>query len=116
MFRPEDVKTFLHLTGVSSQRAVSMDDAYKFNVTEDEGTKYYNLLESDTPFSEGAFEGILGIGNASSIYKSGIYMPILDASMATVGTNHSLVPKDAYMDIYNRTNYLNESRELITNF
>jgi hypothetical protein len=43
------------LTGVSSYRAVDMDDNYKSKVTRDEGNKYYDLLESDTPFSEGIF-------------------------------------------------------------
>lgn len=113
IFNPNDIKAFLHLTGVSSHRAVDMDDNYKSSVSRDEGNKYYDMLESDTPFSEGIFGWW---GDASSVYKSGIYMPILDASMATVGTNHALASKEAYLDMYNRINYMNESNDLITNF
>lgn len=112
-FNPDDIKAFLHLTGVSSHRAVDMDDNYKSKVTRDEGNKYYDLLESDTPFSEGIFGWW---GDAASVYKSGIYMPILDASMATVGTNHALASKEAYIDMYNRINYINESNDIKTNF
>jgi hypothetical protein len=43
-------------------------------------------------------------------------MPILDASMATVGTNHALASKEAYIDMYNRINYINESNDIKTNF
>lgn len=112
-FNPDDIKAFLHLTGVSSHRAVDMNDNYKSKVSRDEGNKYYDLLESDTPFSEGIFGWW---GDAASVYKSGIYMPILDASMATVGTNHALASKDAYIDMYNRINYINESNDIKTNF
>lgn len=113
-FKFNNAKSFFVLTGATSRRAVDISDSLKGNVTYDEGNKYYNILEEETPYNEGVLRGWWG--DASSVYKSAIFMPILDASMATVGTNAEYVPKSYYVDIYNRRNYNETQDEIISNF
>lgn len=60
--------------------------------------------------------GFLGIGNASSLYKSAIFMPIIDSKMAVVASNNERTPVGSYVDILNRDRLNKESQRIPTNF
>lgn len=50
------------------------------------------------------------------MYKSAIFIPIIDTGIATVVTGHELVDKDSMRDIYNRRNLQQSVRGVRTQF
>lgn len=60
--------------------------------------------------------GLLGIGDASSMYKSAIFMPMMDSKLATIATTHERTSEANYIDILNQDRLRREQRSIKTNF
>lgn len=106
-------KEFIMMTGVTSHRAVDISDKWKGKLSNQEASYLYDYLDEHTDYDE-ALWNIWG--DASSTYKSAIFMPIIDSALATVGTSGEYVPKTYKMDIQNRTRYNNTINNIQTNF
>jgi hypothetical protein len=50
------------------------------------------------------------------MYKSVIFLPITDAAIATVTSNHQLTNSNNYVDINNRRNVIEARQSIQTNF
>ena len=106
-------KEFIMMTGVTSHRAVDISDKWKGKLSNEEASYLYDYLDEHTEYDE-AFWNIWG--DAASTYKSAIFMPIMDSSLATVGTSGEYIPKSYKTDIQNRTEYNNTINNIPTNF
>lgn len=124
----KETRPFLIFNGYASDKAINLDDNSDWvsHVDRSEGKRIFDIYSkyinygSDTAskskrrddFSGGWF----GIGDANSMYKSAIFMPITDAGVATVVSGHQLVDRDKYIDILNRRQLVAESQRIQTNF
>ena len=106
-------KEFIMMTGVTSHRAVNIQDKWKGKLSTDEASYLYDYLDEHTKYDE-ALWNIWG--DAASTYKSAIFMPIMDSALATVGTSGEYIPKSYKTDIQNRTEYNNTINNIPTNF
>lgn len=106
-------KEFIMMTGVTSHRAVDISDKWKGKLSNEEASYLYDYLDEHTEYDE-ALWNIWG--DAASTYKSAIFMPIMDSSLATVGTSGEYIPKSYKTDIQNRTEYNNTINNIPTNF
>ena len=106
-------KEFIMCTGVSSHRAVNIDNKWKGRLSNQEASYLYDYLDEHTEFDE-ALWNIWG--DSDSTYKSAIFIPIIDSALATVGTSGEYIPKSYKMDIQNRTRYNNTITNIPTNF
>ena len=106
-------KEFIMMTGVTSHRAVNIQDKWKGKLSTDEASYLYDYLDEHTEYDE-ALWNIWG--DAASTYKSAIFMPIMDSALATVGTSGEYIPKSYKTDIQNRTEYNNTINNIPTNF
>lgn len=113
-YKFKNQKCFLIVTGVTSHRAVDISDGWKGKVSSSEASSWYSKLENMSAYEEGFFEGWWG--DADTIYKSAIFMPILDPAMATVATNHQYVPKTSYNNIVQNRQAQSVSDNLKTNW
>jgi hypothetical protein len=50
------------------------------------------------------------------MYKSIIFLPITDAAIATVTSNHQLTSSNNFVDILNKRNIAEERQSIQTNF
>lgn len=107
-------KEFIMMTGVTSHRAVDIQNQWKGKLSNEEASYLYNYLENNTPYEEDAWRHYWG--DAESTYKSAIFMPIMDSALATVGTSGEYIPKSYATDIQNRTEYNNTINNIPTNF
>lgn len=123
-----NARPFLVFNGYASDKAVNLDDSSNWvsHIDRSEGSRIFDVYSkyvnygSDTAskskkrddFSGGWF----GIGDAGSMYKSAIFMPITDAGIATVVTNHQISHESNYTDILNKRKQLVESQSIPTNF
>lgn len=97
-----------------------------FHIDKSEGSRIFDVYSkyvnygSDTASKSKKrdnFSGSwFGIGDAGSMYKSAIFMPITDAGIATVVTNHQISHESNYTDILNKRKQLVESQNIPTNF
>lgn len=117
---------FLVVNGYASDTALNLDDNQDWmdHVDSSEGSEvfdvYKNLINygQENPqkghkrndFSGGWF------GNADSMYKSAIFMPITDVGIATVTTNHEMTSKENYINIEQRRQHAAEAAGVRTNF
>ena len=112
-YRFKNNKEFIMMTGVTSHRAVNIQDKWKGKLSTDEASYLYDYLDEHTEYDE-SFWNIWG--DAASTYKSAIFMPIMDSALATVGTSGEYIPKSYKTDIQNRTEYNNTINNIPTNF
>ena len=112
-YRFKNNKEFIMMTGVTSHRAVNIQDKWKGKLSTDEASYLYDYLDEHTKYDE-ALWNIWG--DAASTYKSAIFMPIMDSALATVGTSGEYIPKSYKTDIQNRTEYNNTINNIPTNF
>lgn len=123
-----NAKPFLVFNGYASDKAVNLDDSSDWvsHVDRSEGSRIFEIYSkyinygSDTASKSKRRDdfsgGWLGIGDAGSMYKSAIFMPITDARIATVVTNHQILNESNYTDILNKRKQLVESQSIPTNF
>ena len=112
-YKIKNNKEFIMMTGVTSHRAVNIQDKWKGKLSTDEASYLYDYLDEHTEYDE-ALWNIWG--DAASTYKSAIFMPIMDSALATVGTSGEYIPKSYKTDIQNRTEYNNTINNIPTNF
>lgn len=127
-WRPRVERPFLVFNGYASDKAVNLDENSDWisHVDKSEGSRIFDIYSkyinygSDTASKSSKRDsfsgGWFGIGDAGSMYKSAIFMPITDAGIATVVSNHQLVTERNYIDILNRRKQLMESQRIPTNF
>lgn len=128
VWKYKNIKPFLILNGYASDKAVDLDENSEWisHVDRSEGSRIFDVYSkyinygSDTASKSKKRDsfsgGVFGIGDASSMYKSAIFMPITDAGIATVVSNHEISPESDYIDILNKRQHLMESRGIKTNF
>lgn len=109
-----NAKAFFIVTGATSHRAVNISDSWKGNVSDGDAGKFYDYLEDHTSYSEDWWRHYWG--DNDSVYKSAVFMPIMDAAMATVGTGGQYVNRDNYMNIAQRNQALQQQDMMRTNF
>lgn len=118
---PKDSKYFYVVNGYASNKAFDFNDNSKWvsHVDRDEGDKIYDIYERLLNYgSEGVDKSKRKVtnftggwfGNANSMYKSAIFIPISDPAVATVTSGHEKVPEEYMFDIQNRNRLLQESR------
>lgn len=121
-----DIKPFFMVNGYASDKAVDLDDNSEWidHVDREQGSRIFDLYSKyinygsnvaskskrRDDFSGGWF------GNAGSMYKSIIFLPITDAAIATVTSNHQLTSSNNFVDILNKRNIAEERQSIQTNF
>lgn len=85
-------------------------DTYKRYVNYGTGKATKSTKRDD--FSGGWF----GIGDAASMYKSAIFMPMQDVKLATIASSHERTYESNYVDILNQDRLRKEQRSIKTNF
>lgn len=96
-YKFKNQKCFLIVTGVTSHRAMDISDSWKGKISSSEASSWYDKIENNTAFEEDWWRHYWG--DAETVYKSAVFMPIMDPGMATVATNHQYVPKTSYNNI-----------------
>lgn len=107
-------KHFVMATGVTTHRAVDIDNSWKGKVSQEEASGWYDYIENNTSYGEPLYKYFWG--DAASIYKSAIFMPIIDSALATVGTSGEYHPKSDWEDIRNKTEYEQTRSQIPTNW
>lgn len=121
-----DSKPFFMINGYASDKAIDLDENSEWidHVDRSQGSRIFDLYSKyinygsnvaskshkRDDFSGGWF------GNAGSMYKSVIFLPITDAAIATVTSNHQLTNSNNYVDMNNRRNVIEERQSIQTNF
>lgn len=119
-------KPFIMVNGYASDEAVNLDENSEWvdHIDRSQGSKIFDLYSKyinygsnvanksnkRNDFSGGWF------GNANSMYKSVIFLPITDAAIATVTSNHQLTNSNNYVDINNRRSVIEARQSIQTNF
>lgn len=127
-FRESAVKPFLILNGYASTKAVGFneDSNWVSHVDRADGSNIFETYKRKMNFGNNAITksnkrddfggGLFGLGNSNSMYKSAIFMPIIDSKMAVVASNNERTPVGSYVDILNRDRLNKESQKIPTNF
>lgn len=127
-FKEGAYKPFLILNGYASTKAVDFDpdSDWVHQVDSDLGEQFFDTYKRYVNYGTGKatkgnirddFDGgWFGIGDASSMYKSAIFMPMLDAKMATIASSHERTYETNYIDILNQDRLRKEQRSIKTNF
>ena len=121
-----DSRPFIMVNGYASDKAIDLDENSEWidHVDRSQGSRIFDLYSKyinygsnvankshkRDDFSGGWF------GNAGSMYKSIIFMPITDAAIATVTSNHQLTNSNNYVDMNNKRNIAEARQSIQTNF
>ena len=126
IWRFRNAQPFLIFNGYASDKAIDLDDNSNWisQVDSSEGRKIFEMYSkqinygSDVASKSHKRDDFSGgwFGKASSMYKSAIFMPITDAGIATVVSNHQILNENNYIDILNKRQQLVESQSIPTNF
>lgn len=128
-FSKNDCRPFLLANGYTSSKAVDVDKEsnWLYRLSGNEGSKIFEIYRNylnygdETPSKNerrADFDGgWFGIGDAKSMFKGTIFMPLYeDASIATITTNNQLTSQDNYIDIFNRKQAARQQAAIKTNF
>ena len=128
VFRESSIKPFLILNGYASDKAVDFNNEsdWMSHVNSTDGANIFDIYKRKINYGNKAITksnkrddfsgGFLGMGNSNSLYKSAIFMPIIDSKMAVVASNNERTPVGSYVDILNRDRLNKESQRIPTNF
>lgn len=121
-----DIRPFFMVNGYASDKAVDLDEDSEWidHVDRAQGDRIFDVYSkyinygSDVASKSKKRDDFSGgwFGNAGSMYKSIIFLPITDAAIATVTSNHQLTTSSSYVDILNRRTLLEEKQNIRTNF
>ena len=128
-FRDNAIHPFMIMNGYTSDKGVQIntDSDWVHHVDKTEGKRLFNHYKGFVNYGWGNSTksnyshdpvkgGWLGIGNADSMYKSAIFMPILDAKLATYTYGNEKTSVNNYVDILNRDKLRREQQSIPTNF
>lgn len=116
------------MNGYASTKAVGFneDSNWVSHVDRADGSNIFETYKRKMNFGNNAITksnkrddfggGLFGLGNSNSMYKSAIFMPIIDSKMAVVASNNERTPVGSYVDILNRDRLNKESQKIPTNF
>lgn len=128
MYEFNNSRDFLIANGYASDQAVNLrDNDFLEHVPREEGAQifdnYARLINygNEMPGKNWTKRDDFGrswfrFGENNSLYKSVIFMPLLDNGIATVTTNNELQGRDSYYDMLNRRNAVEASRNIRTQF
>lgn len=121
-----DSRPFIMVNGYASDKAVELDENSEWvdHVDRLQGSRIFDLYSkyinygSNVASKSSKRDDFSGgwFGNANSMYKSVIFLPITDAAIATVTSNHQLTNSNNYVDINNRRNVIEARQSIQTNF
>lgn len=121
-------KPFLMVNGYASDKAIDLDDNSEWidHVDRSQGSRIFDLYSKYINYGSNvaskshrrdSFDGgWFGIGDAGSMYKSIIFLPITDEAIATVTSNHELTSSDNYVNMNNRIRVKEERQSIKTTF
>lgn len=127
-FKEGAYRPFLILNGYASTKAVEFDEDSDWvqQVDRTIGKEFFDTYKRYVNYGTGKATksnkrddfsgGLLGIGDASSMYKSAIFMPMMDSKLATIATTHERTSEANYIDILNQDRLRREQRSIKTNF
>ncbi len=122
-----DAKPFLVLNGYASSKALDFNtnSSWVQHMERSEGKRIFDLYgriinygqaaKSKSTYRDDFSGGWFGIGDAGSMYKSAIFMPMLDPGTINVATGYEYVNRDTLRDTLNKREQLEASR-IKTNF
>lgn len=121
-WKPKNGHVFLVVNGWASDKALDLntDSTWMVNMPRSEGSRIFDLYgriinyggptKSKSTYRDDFSGGWFGIGDAGSMYKSAIFMPIMDTAIMTVNTGKEYASKEAVTDSYNYQQDLEASR------
>ena len=123
IFNPEKVMPFVVMSGYASSRTMPLDEDSEWisHLPKDQGKEITDYYDAQINYGEGYSTKSKKPANEAkssrwSMYKSAIFMPILDEKIATYQSNNELVPTSNYRDILNQAFAKQNANTIRTNF
>lgn len=123
VFNTNAVKPFIIMTGYASSRVMPLDEDSKWisHLPTEQGKEITDYYDTQINYGESFSTKSKKPANEAkssrwSMYKSSIFMPIVDTKIATYQSNNELVPTSNYRDILNQAIAKRNQNAIKTNF